>query len=187
MALTDDVVKDLKARIDRTLEDLKKELSKIRTGRASLSVLEGVRVNYYGTPTPLTGVASLAVPEPRLITIKPWEKGLIKEIEKALGEANLGLTPMNDGELIRLPIPPLTEERRKDIAKQVRTKGEDHRVAVRTVRRDANERLKALLKDKKISEDESKRTETRIQKETDGGIAQVDQIVQKKEKEVMEV
>ncbi len=187
MALTDDVVKDLKARIDRTLEDLKKELSKIRTGRASLSVLEGVRVNYYGTPTPLTGVASLAVPEPRLITIKPWEKGLIKEIEKALGEANLGLTPMNDGELIRLPIPPLTEERRKDIAKQVRTKGEDHRVAVRNERRDANERLKALLKDKKISEDESKRTETRIQKETDGGITQVDQIVQKKEKEVMEV
>ena len=187
MALTDDVVKDLKARIDRTLEDLKKELSKIRTGRASLSVLEGVRVNYYGTPTPLTGVASLAVPEPRLITIKPWEKGLIKEIEKALGEANLGLTPMNDGELIRLPIPPLTEERRKDIAKQVRTKGEDHRVAVRNERRDANERLKALLKDKKVSEDESKRTETRIQKETDGGIAQVDQIVQKKEKEVMEV
>ena len=106
MALTDDVVKDLKARIDRTLEDLKKELSKIRTGRASLSVLEGVRVNYYGTPTPLTGVASLAVPEPRLITIKPWEKGLIKEIEKALGEANLGLTPMNDGELIRLPDSP---------------------------------------------------------------------------------
>jgi ribosome recycling factor len=187
MAVTDDVVKDLKARIDRTLEDLKKELSKIRTGRASLSVLEGVRVNYYGTPTPLTGVASLAVPEPRLITIKPWEKGLIKEIEKALGEANLGLTPMNDGELIRLPIPPLTEERRKDIAKQVRTKGEDHRVAVRSERRDANERLKALLKDKKVSEDESKRTETRIQKETDGGIAQVDQIVQKKEKEVMEV
>jgi ribosome recycling factor len=187
MAITDDVVKDLKARIDRTLEDLKKELSKIRTGRASLSVLEGVRVDYYGTPTPLTGVASLAVPEPRLITIKPWEKGLIKEIEKALGEANLGLTPMNDGELIRLPIPPLTEERRKEIAKQVRTKGEDHRVAVRNERRDANERLKGLLKDKKISEDESKRTETRIQKETDGGIAQVDQIVQKKEKEVMEV
>ncbi len=187
MAVTDDVVKDLKARIDRTLEDLKKELSKIRTGRASLNVLEGVRVNYYGTATPLTGVASLAVPEPRLITIKPWEKGLIKEIEKALGEANLGLTPMNDGELIRLPIPPLTEERRKDIAKQVRTKGEDHRVAVRNERRDANERLKALLKDKKISEDESKRTETRIQKETDGGITQVDQIVQKKEKEVMEV
>ena len=187
MAVTDDVVKDLKTRIERTVEDLKKELAKIRTGRASLSVLEGVRVNYYGTLTPLTGVASLAVPEPRLITIKPWEKGLIKEIEKALGEANLGLTPMNDGELIRLPIPPLTEERRKDIAKQVRTKGEDHRVAVRTVRRDANERLKALLKDKKISEDESKRTETRIQKETDGGIAQVDQIVQKKEKEVMEV
>lgn len=187
MAVTDDVVKDLKGRIERTLEDLKKELAKIRTGRASLSVLEGVRVNYYGTLTPLTGVASLAVPEPRLITIKPWEKGLIKEIEKALSEANLGLTPMSDGELIRLPIPPLTEERRKEIAKQVRTKGEDHRVAVRNERRDANERLKVLLKEKKISEDESKRTETRIQKETDAGIAQVDQTIQKKEKEVMEV
>jgi len=187
MAVTDDVVKDLKARIERTVEDLKKELAKIRTGRASLNVLEGVRVNYYGTLTPLTGVASLAVPEPRLITIKPWEKGLIKEIEKALSEANLGLTPMSDGELIRLPIPPLTEERRKEIAKQVRTKGEDHRVAVRNERRDANERLKGLLKDKKISEDESKRTETRIQKETDAGIAQVDQTIQKKEKEVMEV
>lgn len=187
MAVTDDVVKDLKGRIERTLEDLKKELAKIRTGRASLSVLEGVRVNYYGNLTPLTGVASLAVPEPRLITIKPWEKGLIKEIEKALSEANLGLTPMSDGELIRLPIPPLTEERRKEIAKQVRTKGEDHRVAVRNERRDANERLKVLLKEKKISEDESKRTETRIQKETDAGIAQVDQTIQKKEKEVMEV
>lgn len=187
MAVTDDVVKDLKGRIERTLEDLKKELAKIRTGRASLNVLEGVRVNYYGTLTPLTGVASLAVPEPRLITIKPWEKGLIKEIEKALSEANLGLTPMSDGELIRLPIPPLTEERRKEIAKQVRTKGEDHRVAVRNERRDANERLKVLLKEKKISEDESKRTETRIQKETDAGIAQVDQTIQKKEKEVMEV
>jgi len=187
MAVTDDVVKDLKTRIERTVEDLKKELAKIRTGRASLSVLEGVRVNYYGTLTPLTGVASLAVPEPRLITIKPWEKGLLKDIEKALSEANLGLTPMNDGEIIRLPIPPLTEERRKEIAKQVRTKGEDHRVAVRNERRDANERLKSLLKDKKISEDESKRTETRIQKETDAGIGQVDQIIQKKEKEVMEV
>ncbi|HXX29339.1 MAG TPA: ribosome recycling factor [Myxococcaceae bacterium] len=185
--MTDDVVKDLKTRIERTVEDLKKELAKIRTGRASLSVLEGVRVNYYGTLTPLTGVASLAVPEPRLITIKPWEKGLLKDIEKALSEANLGLTPMNDGEIIRLPIPPLTEERRKEIAKQVRTKGEDHRVAVRNERRDANERLKSLLKDKKISEDESKRTETRIQKETDAGIGQVDQIIQKKEKEVMEV
>jgi ribosome recycling factor len=187
MAVTDDVVKGLKANIDRAVEDLKKELAKIRTGRASLSLLEGIKVNYYGTLTPLTGVASLAVPEPRLITVKPWEKGLLKDVEKALREANLGLTPMNDGELIRLPIPPLTEERRKDIAKQVKSKGEDHKVAIRNERRDANERLKALLKEKKITEDENKRTSDRVQKETDAGVSQVDQIIQKKEKEVMEV
>ncbi len=187
MAVTDDVVKDLKGRIDRALEDLKRELAKIRTGRASLSLLEGVRVNYYGTPTPLAGVASLAVPEPRLITVKPWEKSLLKDVEKALREANLGLTPMNDGELIRLPIPALTEERRKEIAKQVKTKGEDHKVAIRNERRDANEKLKALLKDKKITEDENKRAGERVQKETDGGVTQVDQIIAKKEKEVMEV
>jgi ribosome recycling factor len=185
--MQDDVVKELKARIDKTVEDLKKELSKIRTGRASLNLLDGVKVNYYGTPTPLSGVASLAVPEPRLITIKPWEKSIIKDIEKALNEANLGLTPMNDGEMIRLPIPPLTEERRKDIAKQARTKGEDHKVAIRNERRDANERLKALQKEKKISEDDLKRGTERVQKETDGGITKVDEIIQKKEKEVLEV
>jgi len=132
-------------------------------------------------------VASLAVPEPRLITVKPWEKGLLKDVEKALREANLGLTPMNDGEIIRLPIPPLTEERRKEIAKQVKTKGEEHKVAIRNERRDSNEKLKGLLKDKKITEDENKRAGERVQKETDAGIAQVDQIISKKEKEVMEV
>ena len=185
--MLDEVFKELRAGIEKAIEALRRDLSKVRTGRAHAGMLDSLRVDYYGVATPVSQMATVSVPEPRLITIKPWEKGLIKEIEKALGEANLGLTPMNDGELIRLPIPPLTEERRKDIAKQVRTKGEDHRVAVRNERRDANERLKALLKDKKISEDESKRTETRIQKETDGGIAQVDQIIQKKEKEVMEV
>jgi ribosome recycling factor len=185
--MQEDVLKELKARIERTLEDLKRELSKIRTGRASLNLLDGVKVNYYGTPTPLSGVASLAVPEPRLITIKPWEKSIIKDIEKALGEANLGLTPMNDGEIIRLPIPPLTEERRKDIAKQVRSKGEDHKVAIRNERRDANERLKALQKEKKISEDDLKRSTERVQKETDAGISKVDEIMQKKEKEILEV
>ena len=132
-------------------------------------------------------MASLAVPEPRLITVKPWEKGLLKDIEKAIREANLGLNPMNDGELIRLPIPALTEERRKEIAKQVKTKGEEHKVAIRNERRDANEMLKALLKDKKITEDENKRAGDRVQKETDGGVTQVDEIIAKKEKEVMEV
>lgn len=183
----EDVVKDLKGRIERTLDDLKKELSKIRTGRANLSMLDGIRVNYYGTPTPLTGMASLSVPEPRLIVIKPWDKGSIKDVEKAIAEANLGLNPMNDGEVIRLPIPALTEERRKEIAKQVKSKGEDHKVAIRNERRDANEMLKDLLKEKTISEDDLKRSQEKVQKETDLGISKVDEVVSKKEKEVMEV
>ncbi len=185
--MSGDVVVELKGRIDKTLEDLKRELAKVRTGRASTSILDGIRVDYYGTPTPLSGVASINAPEPRLITIKPWEKTVLKEIEKALREANLGINPMNDGEMIRLPFPPLTEERRKDIAKQVKTKGEDHKVAIRNIRRDANEVLKTQLKDKKITEDDHKRVTEKVQKETDAGIAQVDQIIQKKEKEVMEV
>jgi ribosome recycling factor len=185
--MSGDVVAELKGRIDKTLEDLRRELTKVRTGRASISILDGIRVDYYGTPTPLSGVASVNAPEPRLITIKPWEKSVLKEIEKALREANLGINPMNDGEMIRLPFPPLTEERRKDIAKQVKTKGEDHKVAIRNVRRDANEALKVQLKDKKITEDDHKRITEVVQKQTDAGIAQVDDIVKKKEKEVMEV
>ena len=183
----EDVVSDLKQRIDKTLEDLKRELSKVRTGRASTHILEGIRVDYYGTPTPLSGVANLNTPEPRLITIKPWDKGTLKDIEKAIREANIGLNPMNDGEIIRLPFPPLTEERRRDIAKQVKSKGEDHKVAIRNVRRDANEMLKELLKDKSITEDDLKRATERVQKETDAGVLKVDEIVAKKEKEVMEV
>ncbi|MCP3098735.1 ribosome recycling factor [Myxococcus sp. K15C18031901] len=185
--MSGDIVADLKGRIDKTLEDLKRELGKVRTGRASTAILDNIRVDYYGTPTPLSGVASVSAPEPRLIIIKPWEKSVLKEIEKALREANLGINPMNDGEMIRLPFPPLTEERRKDIAKQVKTKGEDHKVAIRNIRRDANEVIKAQLKDKKITEDDQKRISEKVQKETDAGVAQVDQIVQKKEKEVMEV
>ena len=183
----EDVIKDLKAKIDRTLEDLRRDLQKIRTGRASVGMLDGIKISYYGTPTPLTGVATLSVPEPRMITIKPWDKSVIKDIEKGIKEANLGLNPMNDGEFIRLPIPPLTEERRKEIAKQVRSKGEEHRVAIRNERRDANEMLKELLKEKAISEDDSKRATERVQKETDAGVAKVDEVIQKKEKEVMEV
>ena len=185
--MNEDVVKDLKARIDKTLDDLKKELGKIRTGRANTAMLDGILVNYYGTPTPLTGMASLTVPEPRLIVIKPWEKSVLKDIEKAIKEANIGVTPMNDGEIIRLPLPALTEDRRKEIAKQVKTKGEDHKVAIRNVRRDANERLKALLKDKKMTEDDNKRLSEKVQKETDAGVAKVDDIIGAKEKEVMQV
>ena len=182
-----DVVTELKGRIDKTLDDLRRELTKVRTGRASPNLLDGIRVDYYGTPTPLSGVANITSPEPRLIIIKPWEKSVLKEIEKAIREANLGINPMNDGEVIRLPFPPLTEERRKEIAKQVKTKGEDHKVAIRNIRRDANEVLKAQLKDKKITEDDSKRLTDKVQKETDDGVKKVDEIISKKEKEVMEV
>jgi ribosome recycling factor len=185
--MTENVLKDLKGRIDRTIEDLKRELARIRTGRANPSMLEGVKVNYYGTPTPLAGVASVNVPEPRLITLKPYDKSAIKEIEKALNEANLGVTPQSDGELIRLAFPPMTEERRKEVAKQVKSKGEEHKVAVRNIRRDANEALKALQKDKKITEDDHKRATEKVQKETDAGIARVDEVIAKKEKEVLEV
>jgi len=185
--MSEEVVKELKARIDKTIDDLKRDLTKVRTGRANPAMLDGITINYYGTPTPLAGVGSIAVPEPRLIIIKPWDKSSLKDIEKALKEANLGITPMNDGEVIRLPMPAMTEDRRKDIAKQVRSKGEDHKVAIRNVRRDANERLKVLLKDKAITEDDNKRISEKVQKETDAGVKVVDDVIAKKEKEVMEV
>lgn len=187
MAAHDDVVKQLGEAIKKSLEALKGNMTKIRTGRANAAMLDGVKVSYYGTPTPLAQCAAVAVPEPRLITVKPWDKSIIRDIEKALLEANLGFTPQNDGEVIRLPIPPLTEQRRKEIAKQVKSLGEDHKVAIRNERRDANERLKTLLKDKAITEDENKRAGEKVQKETDAGIAQVDDLVAKKEKEVLEV
>ena len=185
--MSDTVMKDLKARIDKSIDDLKKELSRIRTGRANTSMLEGVRVNYYGTATPLNGVASINVPEPRLITIKPYDKSAIKDIEKAISEANLGVTPQSDGDIIRLAFPPMTEERRKDVAKQVKAKGEEHKVAIRNIRRDANEALKTMQKDKQITEDDLKRSTEQVQKQTDAGIKSVDDVVAKKEKEVMEV
>jgi ribosome recycling factor len=187
MAAHDDAVKQLSESIKRSIEALKQAMTKIRTGRANAAMLDGVKVSYYDTPTPLAQCAAVAVPEPRLITVKPWDKSIIRDIEKALLEANLGLTPQNDGEVIRLPIPPLTEQRRKDIAKQVKSVGEDHKVAIRNERRDANEKLKTLLKDKAITEDDNKRASEKVQKETDAGIAQVDEVIAKKEKEVLEV
>jgi ribosome recycling factor len=187
MAAHDDAVKQLAENIKRTIDAMKQQMTKIRTGRANTAMLDQVRVDYYGTPTPLAQCAAIAVPEPRLITVKPWDKGILRDIEKALLEANLGLTPQNDGEIIRLPIPPLNEQRRKEIAKQVKSIGEEHKVAIRNERRDANEKLKTLLKDKVITEDDKKRAEEKVQKETDGGITQVDDVVAKKEKEVLEV
>jgi ribosome recycling factor len=181
------VIKDLKVNIEKALGDLQRDLAKIRTGRANLAIVDGIKVDYYGTPTPLSGVGTLGVPDARLITIKPWDKTVIPAIEKAINESGIGINPSNDGEMVRLPIPQLTEERRKDIAKQVKVKGEDHKVAIRNLRRDANESLKTMEKDKAISADDHKRGNERVQKETDAGIAKVDEMVAKKEKEVMEV
>ena len=181
------VIKALKGNIEKALGDLQRDLAKIRTGRANLAIVDGIKVDYYGTPTPLSGVGTLGVPDARLITIKPWDKTVIPAIEKAINESGIGINPSNDGETVRLPIPQLTEERRKDIAKQVKVKGEDHKVAIRNLRRDANESLKTMEKDKAISADDHKRGNERVQKETDAGIAKVDEMVAKKEKEVMEV
>lgn len=178
------VVNDTREKMETALKALQNELGNIRTGRANLAVLDGVRVDYYGTLTPLKQVASLAVPEARLITIQPWEANLIPQIEKAILEANIGLTPASDGKIVRLPIPKLTEERRRDIVKQVKHIGEEARVAVRLVRRDANDGLKKL---KDISEDEVKRTQDSVQKMTDDYVAKIDGITAKKEVDVMTV
>jgi len=187
MAIVDDVIGDLKARIDKTIDDLRREFTKVRTGRANLAILDGVRVDYYGTPTPLNGVANMSVADPRLIVVKPWDRKMAPAVEKAIREANIGINPVSDGEIIRLPIPPLTEERRRDIVKQCKNKGEDHKVAVRNARRDANEMLKEYQKGGDITEDDLKKGLDRVQKEVDGGITRIDEVVSKKEKEVMEV
>ncbi len=182
-----DVKSKATAGMKKALEAFKRDLSKVRTGRASLSVLDDVRVDYYGTPTPLNQVGTMAVPEPRLITIQPWEKNLIAEIEKAILKADLGLNPSSDGQVVRLVFPPLTEERRKDMVKQVKRMGEDAKVAVRNVRRDANDTLKKLEKDKEITEDDLKRGEKDVQDVTDDFVAQVDQVIAEKEKDLMEI
>lgn len=187
MGLSDDILKDLTDRIGKTLEDLKRELSNVRTGRANLHLLDGVRVDYYGTATPLNQVATLSVPEARLIVVKPWEKNMIPPIEKAIRDANLGLNPQSDKDLVRVPIPPLTEERRKEIVKQVKAKGEDHKIAVRNERRDAKELIEAGEKDGDISGDEAKKALEKMQKATDDGVKKIDEIVAAKEKEVLQV
>lgn len=187
MSIADDILKDLNDRISKTLEDLKRELSNVRTGRANLHLLDGVRVDYYGTPTSLNQVATLSVPEARLIVVKPWEKNMIPPIEKAIRDANLGLNPQSDKDLVRVPIPPLTEERRREIVKQVKVKGEDHKIAVRNERRDAKELIEAGEKDGDIAADDAKKALDKMQKATDEGVKKIDEIVAAKEKEVMQV
>ena len=185
--MTIDVIKNMKVHMDKTVEALRREYQKVRTGRASLGLLDDIRVDYYGTPSPLSQVATLAVPEPRTITLQPWEAKTIPAIEKAIMNANLGLTPANDGKVIRLNLPALTEERRKDIVKQLKKMAEDAKVAVRNIRRDANDELKKLEKEKKISEDDLKRSEKEVQDATNSYVAKIDEVLAHKEKEVMEV
>ena len=181
-----DVENGAKSRMEKVLSDLQHDMANIRTGRASVSLLDNVRVDYYGTPTPVNQLATLHVPEASLLTLQPWDASQIGAIEKAIRSADLGLNPSNDGKLIRVPIPPLTEERRKDLVKKLHHVVEDHRVAMRNVRRDANEAVKRLLKDKTISEDDDRRAHDEIQKMTDGHILKLDQAAKAKEKEILE-
>jgi ribosome recycling factor len=181
------LVKETAARMERSIEAFRKELGKVRTGRASFSLLDGIKVDYYGTPTPLQQVGTLSVPESRLITITPWDAKMIGPIEKAIQGSGLGLNPASDGKVVRIPIPPLTEERRKELAKVVRKMAEDARVSVRNVRREAIEKLKDREKKKEISEDDVKRGQDRIQKETDACVKKIDDILKAKEQEILEV
>ena len=170
----------------KSIASLKKELNRLRTGRASLSILEGIKVDYYGTLTPLNQMATLAVPESRLITIQPWDVSVIKDIEKALLKSDLGLTPSNDGKIIRITIPPLTEERRKELVKVVHKMCEDHKVSVRNIRRDSNDLLKSMVKDGEISEDDGFKSQDKIQKITDEQIKLIGECYKEKEKEILE-
>ncbi len=177
---------ETRERMGKSISALKSELKRIRTGRASLSLLDGVRADYYGTPTPLNQMASLSVPESRLITIQPWDISAIKEIEKAILKSDLGLTPSSDGKIIRITIPPLTEDRRKELVRLVNKTCEDYKVAVRNIRRDANDLLKGFKKDGDISEDEAFKAQEEIQRITDESIERIDVIQKEKEKEILE-
>lgn len=184
----DKQVKDkAKQAMEKAVEALKRDLGKVRTGRASLTLLEDVRVDYYGTPTPLNQVGTLAVPEPRLITIQPWERNLLPEIEKAILKSDLGITPNSDGQMVRIAIPPLTEERRREMVKVIKRMGEETKVAIRNARRDANESLKSLQKEKEITEDDQKLGEKNVQELTDQYVKKVDDVLATKEKEIMEI
>jgi ribosome recycling factor len=185
--MLEEVYQEVEHKMERSLTALRKELARIRTGRASLALLDTIAVDYYGTHTPLSQMATLAVPESRLITIQPWDKSQLGLIEKAIQKSDLGLTPVNDGKIIRLSIPPLTEERRKDLVRQVKKIGEETKIALRNIRREGNDSLKALEKTKDISEDDQRRGQEHVQKTTDSFTTKVDEILQAKEREVLEV
>ncbi len=174
-------------KMEKTLESLKKEFTNIRTGRANPQILNGLTVDYYGVPTPINQMSSISVPEAQLLAIKPYDKGTLKDIEKAILSSNLGLTPLNDGTVIRINFPALTEQRRKELAKQVKSTSENSKVAIRNIRRDVNDQLKKLQKDSQISEDELKEYENEVQKMTDKWIEKIDQAAKEKEKLIMEI
>src|SRR2546428_9565064 len=182
-----DVIKETKPRMEAAIEDVRRKLATVRTGRASVSLLDTVMVDSYGTATPLNQMASVHAPEPQMLTVQPWDQTQLAAIEKAIRAADLGLNPSNDGKLVRIPIPALTEERRKQLAKQVHDIAEDHRTAVRNIRRDANERLKKLLKDKQISEDAERNGLDEVQKLTDAYIAKIDELTKTREHEITSV
>ncbi|MCB9507378.1 MAG: ribosome recycling factor [Myxococcales bacterium] len=183
----EEIAADLAERFEKAAASLKRDFARIRTGRASASLLDGVAVDYYGVQTPVTQVATVKIPEPRLITVSPWEKSLLGAIEKAIMKADLGVTPNNDGTIIRLPIPPLTGERRQELAKAAKKIAEDARIAVRNARRDANDMLKDLQKDGELTEDDLRRDLTKVQELTDKAIAHVDALLAEKEQEILEV
>jgi len=182
-----DLYSDLKRRMDQSVTDFQANLAATRTGRASVHMLDQVKVDYYGTPTPINQMAQVSAPEPQMILISPWDPTIIKEVEKAIQSASLGLNPISDGKVIRVPVPPMTEERRRDVVKHLNKVLEDHRTAIRNVRRDGNDALKKLAKDKKVSEDEEKRAAEEVQKMTNDEILRMEDLSKKKEAEVMQV
>ncbi len=187
MGMAEDVVDDLRNRIQKTLDDLRRELAKIRTGRANPALLDGVRVDYYGQMSPLNNVANVTVADPRLIVIKPWEKSMIPVIEKAINAAGLGVNAQSDAEVVRVPIPPLTEERRREFVKVVKHKGEEHKIAIRNERRDAKELIEESVKEGDLTEDDGKKALERVQAEVDNGVKKVDDVIASKEKDLMQV
>jgi len=182
-----DVIREARPRMDAAVEDFKRKLGTIRTGRASVSLLDSVMVEYYGTPTPLSQMASVHAPEPTMLTVQPWDQTQLNAIEKAIRTSDLGLNPSNDGKVVRVPVPSLTEERRKQLARQVHEYAEDHRTAVRNIRRDTNDRIKKMLKDKEISEDAERDALAEVQKLTDQHIGRIDEVAKGKEQEILTV
>jgi ribosome recycling factor len=185
--MSDDLINKMVVKMDKAIQNLKGELAKMRTGRASTALVDGITVDYYGSPAPVSQVGNVTTPDARTVQIVPWEPNLLGAIEKAILAANIGMTPQNDGKVIRIPLPALTEERRKDMVKQIKKMGEDSRVIIRNCRRDSNEEVKKLEKDKKASEDEAKKITDMVQKKTDLKVGEIDKIIADKEKEVMSI